>query len=330
MMTKAHFRSQWRIISLKSAAFVWLLTLMSFKSATAQTRAEFQQTFTVSSTDPIILDIDVSHADVKILYSREGQVSITAQAQGIGEAKLDGNFFKDVLRIEQDGNRFTLKQVSSPEYAEEKINVLYHIDVPYRTQVTSHAENGSQTFSGITGPVKASSIRGDIKASYISKAFQAEIGRGNLDVEVIGEQVAAKVHDGNISCSRLPQGATAETDNGDISLMMVGPSVATVKNGSGRIEVGGSRASLAASTAAGSIHVKAVPHEDWTLRSESGDIRLEFPPQAAFELRAAGEIQLKRDDVSNITNESRNLQQKINGGGKLVTAQSSSGRIIIQ
>ena len=45
--------------------------------------------------------------------------------------------------------------------------------------------------------------------------------------------------------------------------MVVGPSKATVKKGTGRIEVGAARGGFMGSTAGGDLHVKAAPHDDW-------------------------------------------------------------------
>jgi DUF4097 and DUF4098 domain-containing protein YvlB len=142
--------------------------------------------------------------------------------------------------------------------------------------------------------------KGDIKASYISKGLQAEVDHGNLDLQVIGEHVEAKTGSGNISCARLAQGVSAETGDGDITLMVVGPSTATVEKGTGRIDVGGARSSFVGSTDGGDLCIKAIPHGDWQLNSVSGNIRVELPAAAKFELDAStdsGNVLVDRDDT---------------------------------
>jgi DUF4097 and DUF4098 domain-containing protein YvlB len=308
-------------------AIVWLTCL---ESASAQLADQFHQTLTVTTTEPVTLDIEVARGEVQVLYGRDGQVSITGSARGAGG--LDRNFFKAVLTIEQSGNHFKVRHVSNSAYPEEGINVSYRIDVPYRTAVTSKVNNGKQTLSGIMGPVKVITHKGDIKASYVSKGLRAQVDTGNLDFEVIGEHVEAKTGNGNISCTRLAQGITAETELGDITLMVVGPSKATVKSGTGRIEAGGVRGTFMASTYAGDVHVKAVPHDDWQFNSGSGNIRFELPPAAAFELDAtttSGVLEVNRDDIATPHSDVRHLHQQVNGGGKRIQAHTGSGRIVI-
>jgi len=313
------------------ATLVAIAWLTSLESGSAQSVDEFHRTLAVSAAEPVTLDIEVARGDVQVLYSREGQVSIAGYAHA-SSAASNHDFFKAVLTIEQNGNHLRICHVSNPAYPEEGISVLYRIDVPYRTEVTAKVTYGTQTLSGIMGPVKIVTRKGDIKASYVSKGLQAEIESGNLDLEVIGEHVQAKTVTGNISCRRLAQGISAETGDGNITLMVVGPSTAIVKSGTGRIEAGGVRGTLIASTYAGDVHIKAVPHDDWQLSSSSGNIRLELPPAARFELDAStnsGEFQVNRDDVETPHSDARHLYQKVNGGGRHIQAHSGNGRIVI-
>jgi hypothetical protein len=306
----------------------------------AQHTREFHQTLTVTRTEPVTLDVELPRGDLQIFYSRDGQISITTLATPTAGVKLndqlggqlDENYFKSVLSLKQNGNHINIWHVSSSPNQEERFNILYRIDVPYWTEVVSSIRNGRQTISGIMGPVKAVVDKGDIKVSYISKSVQAQTDSGNLDLEVIGERAEVKTRIGNISCSRDAQGVSTETEDGDISLMVVGPSVATIRRGSGRIDIGGARGSLVASTAAGDIHVKAVPHDDWRLISASGNIRLEVPTLARLELEAltdSGEVQVDREDMAKPAAELRHFNQKINGGGKRIEAHTGSGNIEI-
>jgi DUF4097 and DUF4098 domain-containing protein YvlB len=153
-----------------------------------------------------------------------------------------------------------------------------------------------------------------------------------VELQVIGEHVDAKAATGNISGERLPQGITSETKDGDITLMVVGPSTATVEKGRGRIDVGGARGSLALSTDAGDLHVEAVPHDDWKLNSVSGTIRLDLPPVANVELNVStdsGELQFERDDISNADDRPRQVSQPQNVN-KHIEAHTGCGRIVIR
>ena len=167
-----------------------------------------------------------------------------------------------MLTIEQNGNHVRIWHVPHSADPEAGINVSYRIDVPYRTEVSSRVNHGNQTFSGIMGPVNAITSKGDVKVSYISTGLQAQTDQGNLNLQVIGEHVEARTGNGNIFCERIAQGVNAETGDGDVTLIAVGPSTATVKQGAGRINVSGARGRLTGSTHAGELHVRAIPHDD--------------------------------------------------------------------
>jgi hypothetical protein len=315
------------------ATVVPILSVALVPLAFAQVTAEFHRTLTVTPTETLMLDLEIPSGELHVLYGRDGQASISGVAKASADAKLDDNFFPTVLTIAQEGNHLTIRHVPNPAYSEEGIRVLYRIDVPYRTEVASRLNRGKQNISGILGPVKAATGKGDIKASYVSKGLQALVGNGNLDLQVIGERVEAKTGRGNISCTRIAQGVSAETGDGDIILMVVGPSTATVKKGSGRIEVGGARGSLIGSTDEGDLHVKAIPHDDWQLNSESGSVRVELPAAAKFELDAAtnsGNVVLDRDDIVKPDAPFSHLHQQVNGGGKHIEAHTNGGTIVIR
>jgi DUF4097 and DUF4098 domain-containing protein YvlB len=287
----------------------------------------------VTVSDPVTLEVQLSEAELQIAYGRNEQVSIAAIARVAVGAKADKEFLATALAVEQDGNHLRILRQSGVGPLQGKIKIVCRIDVPYLTEVRSVVDNGKQTITGIMGPVNARTKNGDIKVSYVSRGVLAEAGSGNLDFEVIGERVEARTGNGNISCIRAVQGASAETENGDIVLMVVGPSKASVKKGNGRIDVAGARGSFTGSTAGGDLHIKAMPHDDWRLDSASGNIRIELPPAARFEVDARtnfGEVLIERDDIEKPRAEVRHFHRNVNGGGKQIQALTDSGRIMIR
>ena len=84
-------------------AWVTAITLVSWASGplvAAQVTTEIRRTLTVTSTEPLALDVEVPSGDLQILYGREGQVSISGVAKASAGAKLDDNFFPAALTIE--------------------------------------------------------------------------------------------------------------------------------------------------------------------------------------------------------------------------------------
>lgn len=298
----------------------------------AQSAFEFHRTLSVTASAPVTLDVQLTECELQIAYGRNEQVTISASAKDPSGEKAGGRL-ATAFAIEQDGNHLRIRHLSPGGPTERRKRVVCKIDVPYLTEVRSVVDNGKQTITGIMGPVSARTRNGDIKVSYVSRGVRAEAGSGNLDIEVIGERVEARTGDGNISCIRAAQGANAETGSGDIVLMVVGPSNASVKKGTGRIEVGGARGSFIGSTTEGDLNVKALPHDDWRLSSDSGAIRVEIPPAARFEVDATtnvGEVLINRDDIEWPKAELRHLNQKVNGGGKRIEMHTNSGKIVIR
>ncbi|MFI5174468.1 MAG: DUF4097 family beta strand repeat-containing protein [Terriglobia bacterium] len=314
------------------AALAVVLTA-SADPALAQPTREFHRTLAVTANDPVTLDVGLSKGELYIAYGRDDQVSIAAIVQVPAGANANTEVPDAAPSIEQNGNHLRIRELSRAGLAEGRIKIVWRIDVPYRTEVDSLVENGKQTITGIMGPVKAGTRKGDIKVSYVSKGVTAEAGSGDLDLEVIGERAEARTGNGNISCIRVVEGAKAVTEKGDIVFMVVGPSQANVKTGNGRIEVGGARSSFSGSTAGGDLHVKAIPHGDWQLNSVSGNIRVELPPAARFEVKAttnAGEVLVDRDDMPRSIAEARHVDQKVNGGGRHIEVHTETGNIAIR
>ena len=310
-----------------------LIMAISSMLCFAQTSTEYHRTLQVSNEEPAKLHIEIDRADVQVLYDRDGEVSIHGVALAAGEAKLDENYFASVLSIEQAGNEITVRHRLDTAHAAGMPKLSLRINVPYRTEVHTDVQQGTQTLRGLLGPVDVRSRKGDIRASYISKEVHAEVESGSVDLQVIGEPVVAKVGVGNISGQRLEKGIQAETNDGDITLMVVGSSSARVISGTGRIEIGGARGTLTLSTDAGDLTVQAVPHDDWTLHSAMGTIRLRLPQKLSAVVEAStdsGELQVDRDDILKDERNPHSIAGRVGVGGKLVAAHTEKGRIVIQ
>jgi len=292
-----------------------------------QVSHEFHRTFTVSLVEPVSLQVGLLAGDLHIAYARDGQLSITVTAYPTSD---DLESLKGHLVIAQSGNHLQVSDRPAP--ADQKVRLTYKIDVPYRTEVHSSVQRGKQTIAGIMGPVTAEGGVGDIEVSYISLGANAQVRTGNLSFEAVGGRIEAGTGEGKIACERAPLGISADTEDGDIVLAVVGPSTAIVKSGNGRIDVGGARGSLFASTNAGDLHIKAVPHDDWQLSSISGNIRIELPSEAKFALSAStrsGELVVNRDDLTKPAPDAHEFEVRVNGGGKRIAVTSERGRVVI-
>ncbi len=291
-------------LKLRRPVTLVLFLASSVGAGAGQVSREFHRTLGVSLAEAVSLQLDLLDGDLRIAYARDGEVSISVSAQS-------------AFSIDPDS---------------ANLKLAYAIDVPYRTEVHASVGHGKQTITGIMGPVNAEVGDGDVDLSYVSLGVSAQARTGNLSFEVVCGRIEAHTGQGNITCLRAPRGINAETQDGDISLAVVGASTAVVKSGHGRIDAGGVRGELLASTSAGDLHVKAIPHEDWQLSSRSGTVRIELPPASSFDLDAmsdSGGVVIARDDLDKTTVGDRWLKRKANGGGKRVQVRTESGRIVV-
>ena len=297
----------------------------------------FQRTLQTDLKDPVTLSVSVSRGNVEIGYARDDEVAIYASGQDARGNYLPADFFEKSLVIDQKDNHVSIRDSPGPDslLIGQKDNpastrdspdpdsllsalytINYRIDVPYRTEVDSTVSGiGNQTLTGVYGPARLVSGAGDISAQYVRFAL-----------------IDAKTGKGNISCIRC-FGVNAETGEGNITLIDDGNSKAMVKTGRGRIDVGGVNGTFDGSTDVGMLHIKAVPSDDWQLRSNSGTIRLELPPEAKFEIDAhsdSGEVAVEREDMQKTDTDVHQLHQQVNGGGKHITAGSVKGSISIE
>jgi hypothetical protein len=290
---------------------------------------EIHRTFAVSTAEPVSLLVELREGDLRIAYAREGEVSISAVPQDASNIDLESLATR--VAITQAGNRVEIRERRGSD--NQSLKLTYTIDVPYRTEIRSSVQHGNQTMTGVMGPVSAKGGSGDIEVTYISLGVVASAQTGNVSCEVVGGRIEVRTGAGNIECRRALQGIDAETGSGEIALAVVGSSVAVVRGGVGRIDIAGARGPLFASTSAGDLHVKAVPHEDWQLSSSSGTIRIELPPGAGFDLDAAtgfGDVVIRREDLKKPDAEFRRITQRANAGGKRIEIRSDDGDIVIE
>jgi len=290
---------------------------------------QIRRTFAVSLVEPVTLHVELEQGDLQIGYARDGEVRVTAVATGNSDTIPQAASLADQYRVETTNNHVEVRNGSG---LSPKLRLIYHIDVPYRTEITASLEYGNAKISGMMGPVNVQVDVGDIQVSHIALGTKGRTRMGNLSFDVVGGRIEAQTEQGNITCERASEGISAETQYGDISLAVVGPSAATVKTGGGRIDAMGVRGRLIASASSGEIFVKAVPHDDWQLSSITGTVRLQLPHGSGFDLdlrTSSGEMLITRSDLKNPNAGARHTNQKANGGGKRIEVRTESGRIVV-
>ena len=302
-------------MSIKSTLELAMASSFVLFAAPAFPKGPVRQTLEVGLKDPIVLDLAVAVGDVQVTYSRDGELSVSVSAHEADGKEISEQFLERGLTVEQDGPRIRIRS-HADRFPGAAPKVSYQIDVPFRTEVNAAIlGTGDLTVIGITGPATLTT------------------GEGNIEVsEVLRSRVEVRTGKGKISCLRIRE-VYAETGSGNIVLMEDGPFRALVKSGLGAIEAAGARGSLFASTDRGEVHVKAVLYDAWQLTSGAGNIRIEMPPRTKFSLDAdsvSGSISVERDDMQKPASEIHELRQEVNGGGRRVSAHSTTGNVYIQ
>jgi DUF4097 and DUF4098 domain-containing protein YvlB len=274
-----------------------------------------RQTLEVGLKDPVVLDLSVAAGDVRVTYSRDGELSISVSARDANGKEISEEFLERGMTVEQDGPRILIRSLPD-RFPTAAPRVSYQIDVPFRTEVNATILGaGNFTVIGISGPAALTTAEGNIEVAQVPRA-----------------RVEARTGKGKISCTRVRE-VLAETGSGNIVLMEDGPSRAVVKSGLGAIEAAGARGSLFASADKGDVHVKAVLYNTWEITSLAGNVRIEMPPKTKFNFDAdtvSGIISLERDDMQKPATEIHELHQQVNGGGRRVSVHSTAANIFIQ
>ena len=285
-------------------------------AAPAFAKGPVRQTLEVGLTDPVVLDLAVAAGDVRVAYSRDGELTVSVSAHDANGNEVSEEFLRRGMTVQQDGPRIRIRSIPG-QFPGAAPKVSYQIEVPFRTEVNAAIQGaGNFRVIGITGPAALTTAEGDIEVAYIPRY-----------------RVEARTGKGKISCVRTRGEVYAETGSGNIVLMEDGPSRAVVKSGPGSIEVAGAHGSLFASTDKGDVHVKAVLYDTWQLTSSTGNVHIEMPRNTKFNLDAdaiSSSISLERDDMQKPGGEIHQLHQQVNGGGILVSVHSTAGRILIQ
>jgi len=293
--------------------FMWLV---SGGLLLAESTATFNRSVPLAPADHMILDVTVPEGAVNIHYSHAGEISVAAIAK-MDDGEISANFFDKSMTVIREGNHLKVQYAPAAGDSRQKVRLTFNINVPYWLEVNSTVVGtGKQSVLGVQGPVKLVSGSGDIEAEYITTNLDATTGRGNIKVIRVG--MAAKL----------------ETGSGNIDLKDIGPTVATIRKGIGRLEMDGVSGSFTGKTDAGELIAKGQVFDGWDLNSTSGEIRVQISQEhhRGYEMDAAtrtGRISVESDDLEAPDKDARECHQKVYGGGGLVHVRSGSGNILL-
>ena len=329
-----------RIASLLACSAI----LAAFPAGVAQAAetGTFERSFDVDG--PIILDVTTGSGQIVVRTGNAGRAEITGRITVRPRGFLGLSMRSDekvqeiIARFESEppvefaGGRLLVGHASDWKRI-SNVSIDYEITVPGTTEVKSSTGSGSQTISGVAGPVEADAGSGSITLRDIGGAVSADAGSGSITLEDIGGPAKADTGSGSIRAERIAGSFEADAGSGSIFLSQSAPGDVVVSSGSGGIELQNVAGALHADTGSGRIVVSGRQEGPWDLDASSGSIRIDLPDDAAFDLDAessSGSINVDHPVTVRGEVSKKHLRGTVRGGGELLRVETSSGSIRIE
>ena len=259
----------------------------------------FERAFAVGS-DTLVLDIRTGSGRIAVTAGEPGRVRVTGRIRGYADRWTpDGaDVVADRVRtLEADPPIEQIGDVLRVGHVarslRRQVGISFELSVPPNTRVRAHTGSGALLVEGVTAAV--------------------ETGSGGTRVSQVAGGVTVRASSGSIELSAV---------SGD----------ADVRTGSGSISVERIDATLRARTGSGFVSVEGMPAGEWNLVTGSGDIRIDVPDAAGFEIEArTGSGTVRTDHPVTVHGEMRrgSLRGTVRGGGPRVLLHTGSGGITV-
>jgi len=186
---------------------------------------------------------------------------------------------------------------------------------------------GSISVDNVKGKMKGTGSGGSIHISNSSSDIDLHTSGGGIDAKDCTGNIKLKTSGGSLKLDNLDGTIDANTSGGSIDADNIKGELTTSTSG-GSIKLSNLYCSVEAETSGGGIEAFI---KDATrtvnLKNSGGSISLQLPSGKGFDLDlAANKINMEMKNFSGSIEE-KSVEGKLNGGGTLVKAHSSSGNI---
>jgi DUF4097 and DUF4098 domain-containing protein YvlB len=320
------------LVPLATVALAWFALAPQAAAQTAE--GSFERTLKV--TGPVELNVRSGSGRIHVIAGVGDTVRIAARLRAdnpwfSGDATARIREIEKNPPVEQTGNSIRLGRFADETIA-RNISISYDVTVPARTTVSARTGSGSIDIGDLSGPVDANTGSGSITVGRVAGAVIAGTGSGGIAVTGAGS-LNARTGSGSIRGSAVAGALTASSGSGSVHVAQSGKGDVNVSSSSGDVEVTGVEGAARVSASSGSIVVEGRPAGPWDVHSSSGGVTLRIPADAQFDLDArvsSGRIETTHAITMSGTIDKRRLQGKVQGGGPLVSVNTSSGGIRIQ
>ena len=305
-------------------ALCGLLLSGFWSSAALGATGSFQQSVPVDG--PILLDVSTGSGSVTISPGNADRIEITGHIKVntrsfLGLFKRSSEEMKEMVRqfesdppVELIDGRLKVGHIKDKAY-KRNVSISYEIVVPASTEVKSHTGSGSQSITGVIGPVEAGT------------------GSGKVTLTDIGGAVNARTGSGAIRANEIAGAFEAHTGSGSVRLTQVAPGDVIVSTGSGSSVLHGVVGALRVKAGSGRIEIDGQQEGAWNIDTGSGSVSIKLPEDAAFELDAqtgSGGITIDHPLTIQGKISKKHMRGDVRGGGELLTIETGSGGIRIE
>lgn len=336
-----------------TSGFSWHLS----DSGSFSAQDDEEKRVTISS--PLTLDVETSNGDIDIQKSDGKEVVVKAQKTVWGTSQADAEQVLKSLKlvVVQEGSRLKIR-AELPQNDLGLRRASYQVDIfiqtPEQVSVRAHSSFGEVTLDGTRGDANLSSSSGKVIADNL-KGGDLKLKSDFGEIQVTNssaDQLDAQTSSGDVRLEELAvkQKVVAKTDFGGVKLIRVQAATYDLDTSSGAISVDGAQGSLKAHTSFGEIDVTNGEKVTLDLSTNSGSVNFagslgDGPHKLATDF---GSIEIACPKESNLTLDLKtgfgkvrsdlpitiegdlaenHWTGKLNGGGALLTATTSSGSI---
>jgi DUF4097 and DUF4098 domain-containing protein YvlB len=305
-------------------ALVGLAFVAAFVAAPAMAEEKYEEKF--SKTEALAKNgrftLSNISGDIDVAVWKEAQVKIEAlkvsKAASLDKAKE--NAAKVTIEVTKDGDLVSVETKYPKQtggfWGGDKISVSvnYKVWVPEQAAVELRSVSGDVTVAALGGKAKIDSVSGDVTLLGAAGA-EIKLVSGDLKVENIAGDAFIKAVSGDIDVAKIRGSVEADAVSGDIELRDIsGARTVDIKTVSGNVVYFGTLES----------------DGRYQLKTHSGDVRMNIPANASFDLEAntfSGAI----DSDFEITVSGKISPKEIRGtvgkGGATVVLKSFSGNV---
>lgn len=299
-----------RSLRLLAISLLWVVAACARAQVATGT---FDRTLNVG--EPLELDVQTGSGSIDIRAGATGKVEIHGDIRVGGWKSSGADEIVDKIKasppIELDGNRLRIGRLDETLW-QNNVSISYTIVVPAATQLKARTGSGSQTASGLKGPVILESGSGSVTLTDIGGAAEARTGSGSIQAHGIAGAFTGSAGSGHIE--------VVQTAGGEVN----------ASTGSGSVELKGADGAVRVRTGSGSVTVEGKPTGAWEIDTGSGSVRAHMAPDAAFTIDAkAGSGGVSTSQPVTIAGAVARgeLHGQVRGGGPTVRIRTGSGGI---